>query len=149
MSMFRRDQHDHIERELRSERPRPRHDFVQELASRIERQSPSRLGMRLRLGAAVAATAALAGVGASVGGATYAAHNAVHVVKAVSHVVAPTTNTHRSTDRTTKSDDRGDSAAKHQYHKVKLCHDHHKTIEVGEDAVAAHLAHGDTLGACP
>lgn len=37
--------------------------------------------------------------------------------------------------------------------KVTLCHKagskNAKTIEVGADAVEEHLAHGDTLGACP
>ena len=32
--------------------------------------------------------------------------------------------------------------------KVTLCHKS-KTHSVGEDAVAEHLAHGDTIGACP
>jgi len=31
--------------------------------------------------------------------------------------------------------------------KITLCHKG-KTIKVDESAVAAHLAHGDTLGAC-
>ncbi len=39
-------------------------------------------------------------------------------------------------------------------HKVTICHippgnpDNAHTIEVSENAVAAHLAHGDTLGPC-
>lgn len=32
--------------------------------------------------------------------------------------------------------------------KVAICHKGH-TLSVAEAAVAAHLAHGDTLGACP
>ena len=40
-------------------------------------------------------------------------------------------------------------------HKVVICHvppgnpDNAHTIEVSENAVDAHLAHGDTLGPCP
>jgi hypothetical protein len=33
--------------------------------------------------------------------------------------------------------------------KVTLCHKGKNTISVGADAVAAHLAHGDTIGPCP
>jgi hypothetical protein len=33
--------------------------------------------------------------------------------------------------------------------KVTICHKGKKTISVGASAVPAHLAHGDTLGACP
>ena len=33
--------------------------------------------------------------------------------------------------------------------KVTLCHKGKETISVGAPAVPAHLAHGDTLGACP
>jgi hypothetical protein len=33
--------------------------------------------------------------------------------------------------------------------KVTLCHKGKNTITVGAGAVAAHLAHGDTLGPCP
>ena len=37
-------------------------------------------------------------------------------------------------------------------HKKKICHDkgpRQQTIEVSDNAVPAHLAHGDTLGECP
>ena len=33
--------------------------------------------------------------------------------------------------------------------KESLCHKGKKTITIGAPAVRAHLAHGDTLGACP
>lgn len=33
--------------------------------------------------------------------------------------------------------------------KVTLCHKGKQTIHVAPSAVAAHLAHGDTLGPCP
>ena len=41
------------------------------------------------------------------------------------------------------------SAAHSQYghHKVTICHNGH-TITIDEDALPAHLAHGDTLGPC-
>jgi hypothetical protein len=32
--------------------------------------------------------------------------------------------------------------------KVTICHKEKKTLSVGEPALSAHLAHGDTLGAC-
>jgi hypothetical protein len=40
-----------------------------------------------------------------------------------------------------------DNPGHRQYHKVLMCHEGH-TISVGADAVPAHLAHGDKLGAC-
>lgn len=33
--------------------------------------------------------------------------------------------------------------------KVTICHKGKKTLSVGASAVPAHLAHGDSLGACP
>jgi cysteine-rich repeat protein len=49
----------------------------------------------------------------------------------------------------------GDAPGLAQGARVTLCHfppgnpTHMRTIEVGEPAVGAHLAHGDALGACP
>ncbi len=39
------------------------------------------------------------------------------------------------------------SVAPRKAEKITICHKG-KTIKVDESAVAAHLAHGDTLGAC-
>ncbi|HEY0416382.1 MAG TPA: hypothetical protein VGC78_08345 [Gaiellaceae bacterium] len=141
MSLFRRDPDSHLGDDLRHARPTPRQEFADDLATRIERQIPSRITLKLRAGVAVALTAALAVVAASFGGVGYAAYGASHAVKAVVHTVAPTTQARHDDGES------ANSAAKHQYHKVKLCHEGH-TIEVGQDAVAAHLAHGDTLGPC-
>jgi hypothetical protein len=33
-------------------------------------------------------------------------------------------------------------------HKVEICHKERLTLSVDEHAVPAHLAHGDTVGAC-
>jgi hypothetical protein len=141
MTLFRRNPESQIEKDLRHARPRPGDEFARALVSRLERQAPPRIAARLRVGVAVALTVALAAFAASIGGVSYAASNASHAVQAVTHVVAPAA----------KGKDKGGegakSAADQQYHKVKLCHKGH-TIEVDEHAVAAHLAHGDTLGAC-
>jgi hypothetical protein len=50
-----------------------------------------------------------------------------------------------------KGDNGGKPDDKQYGHKKKICHEpgpHQRTIEVGDDAVPAHLAHGDYLGEC-
>ena len=194
MSLFRRDPDSHLEHELRQSRPKPREEFARGIVSRIERQIPARMGLRLRIGVAVAATMLLASFAASVGGVSYAASSASHAFKAVTHVVNVTPqpparddsngpshsngsgpashdngkSNPQSHDGNTNQGSHGDdnhgngngdnhgngnggddngNPGDHQYHKVFLCHKDH-TISVGEDAVAAHLAHGDTRGKC-
>jgi hypothetical protein len=90
MSLFRRDPTSPLGDELRRARPKPRTEFAQGLAARIERQIPSRIGLRLRIGVAVALTVVFSAVAASVGGVGYAAAAASHAVKAVEHAFTPT-----------------------------------------------------------
>jgi cytoskeletal protein RodZ len=67
------------------------------------------------------------------------------------------TSSSQSTQSTSASEDEEDdeSSADNQYQeKVLICHippgneDNPQTISVSENAVPAHLAHGDSLGAC-
>jgi hypothetical protein len=87
MSLFRRDPDSHLEHELRQARPKPREELTRGIASRIERQIPARMGLRVRIGVAVASTVLLASFAASMGGVSYAASSASHAIKAVTKVV--------------------------------------------------------------
>jgi hypothetical protein len=87
MSLFRRDPDSHLEHELRHARPKPGEELTRGIASRIERQIPARMGLRLRVGVALASTVVLAVFAASIGGVGYAASSATHAVKAVTKVV--------------------------------------------------------------
>ena len=140
MSIFRRRHADSLESELRRHRPEPREDFVRELEARIAADrtpAPSRRGATRRLGLAVALTAALLVVAAAMGGISYAASSVSHAAHAVA--VAFKFSPHNVGQI---------SAAVDQYSKVTLCHNGHE-ISVAQSAVPAHLAQGDTLGACP
>jgi hypothetical protein len=106
MSLFRRDPDSHLEHELRQARPKPREELSRGIASRIERQIPARMGLRLRVGVALASTVVLAVFAASVGGVGYAASSASHAVKAVTNVV-----THANAPKPARDDSKGPSHA--------------------------------------
>jgi hypothetical protein len=144
MTFFRRDPHSHIENELRQVRPRPPAELVESIESDIGSARPVRRRGSLRLGLALAATVAVVGATAAVGGASYATSSATRAVEAVAHVVDHPAAKSQATVRHVSS---ALSAAKHQYHKVHMCHDNHNIL-VAPDDVAAHLAEGDTLGKC-
>ncbi len=139
MNWFRRDRRSQLESELRGTRPKPRPAFVDGVVSRITSPKSGRSGSRLRVGIAIGATAALVGATAAFGGYGVAESSASHAVKAVSNLVVRT-RMEKATNTV--------SSAKHQYRRVKMCHDRHITIEVAVDDVPAHLAAGDTLGKC-
>jgi hypothetical protein len=163
---FKRGKDSELERELRRNRPQPRDEFVQMLSNRVERESRLRRSLRSRIaGVAVASAVMLAAVGAF-GGIGYAANGVKDVVKvATSVVVAAKGDAKKSggdnksgngdnkggNDNKGKGDDGGKPDDKQYGHKKKICHEpgpHQRTIEVGDDAVPAHLAHGDYLGEC-
>ncbi|MHB8642711.1 MAG: calcium-binding protein [Gaiellaceae bacterium] len=106
-----------------------------EVRTSREARSPQ---ARLRTAAAIALTAAMVGALAAFGGIGYAASSASNAVKVVVHLV--------QLERPHKIG--SVSAAADQYGKVVLCHRGHE-IKVAEQAVPAHLAQGDTFGACP
>jgi hypothetical protein len=95
-----RNEFDQLERELRSERPSPRPEYLANLATqlRAERSASShRPAMRYRVVVAVAMTSLLGVVGAASGGLKYANAASTHTVKAVSHVFV--SNSHQFDNR--------------------------------------------------
>jgi hypothetical protein len=133
----RRPGRDGLENDLRRNRPEPREDFVRGLEARISADAPARRGARARIGLAGALTAALLVVASIFGGISYAASSVTHAAHSVAAVF--TFSAHKVGSV---------SAAADQYGKVTLCHNGHE-INVSKKAVPAHLAHGDTIGACP
>jgi hypothetical protein len=161
---FKRGKDSELERELRRNRPQPRDEFVQMLSNRVERES--RLGRSLRsriAGVAIASAVMLAAVGAF-GGIGYAANSVKDVVKVAKSVVVAAKGDDKKSngdnkggdnkgggDKGGKGDDGGKPDDKEYGHKKKICHNpgpHQETIEVSDNAVPAHLAHGDSLGEC-
>lgn len=152
-----------IERRLRKERPQPRDEFVTMLAERVEGHTRRRTG-RARLALVAAVTAAFAVAVATTGGFAYAASAAKTVVVAAKVVVGAPVSVVKSETSDAKADSKPASApapAKDgtggkpdddQYgHKKHVCHKpgkHQETLVVADNAVPAHLAHGDYLGDC-
>ena len=138
---FKRD--DQLERELHSNRPEPRAEF---LASMVDRVGPGRPSTppRLRLGFASALTMGILISLAAFGGLGYAASAAESVAHVATRLVTP------SQPRATRQPL---SSAGAQYSKkITICHFDGKgrghTITIDQSAWPAHRAHGDHLGAC-
>jgi hypothetical protein len=136
MAFLRRDP---LERRLRESRPVPRGELVRALETRIAAERPPRRSARLRIGLAAALTAALASALAAFGGIGYAASGVTHAAHAVASVLSFQFRPHRLGTI---------SAGADQYGRVTMCHNG-TVISVGEPAVPAHLAQGDTIGPCP
>jgi len=162
---FRRNRGSDLERELRRNRPQPRDEFLQMLSDRIEgepRRAPRRT-TGARLAVVGVATAVLLAALSAFGGIGYAAAAVTSVAGTFRTVVfTPLESSNKSEgdkkseghkrDEGDKKDEKGGKADDDQYgHKKKICHNpgpHQQTIEVSNDAVAVHLAHGDYLGKC-
>jgi len=148
-----------IERRLRKERPQPRDEFVTMLAERVEGRTRRRTG-RARFALVAAVTAAFAVALATTGGFAYAASAAKTVAVAAKVVVAAPVSVVRSETSDAKPDSKpapakdgsGGKPDDDQYgHKKHVCHKPGKdqeTLVVTDNAVPAHLAHGDYLGDC-
>lgn len=143
--MFRsRKEHRDLEAALRANRPVPREDFVASLAERIDSAPQPRRYGSLRLGLAGGLTAAMLVALASFGGLGYAAAGAASAAEKIQRVASP------AGPATVER-----SSAQDQYsRKVTICHrtgskkNPTQTITVSENAVPAHLRHGDTIGPC-
>ena len=133
-----------METTLRANRPEPSAALLGSLSLRIEEGNRrSRLYSLSRLSFAGALTVLMLGTLGAFGGVGYAASGTRAVVDVVQRAVAPS-----------KPQAVDGSAAQDQYvQRVTICHrtssGRSVTITVSENAVPAHLAHGDTLGPCP
>jgi hypothetical protein len=137
---FKRD--DGLERELRSNRPEPRAEF---LASMVDRVGPGQRSTRprLRLGFAAALTTGILVSLAAFGGLGYASSAAQSIAHVATKLGTP------SRPHATQQF----SSADAQYpKKITICHFDGKgrghTITIDQSAWPAHRAHGDHLGAC-
>jgi hypothetical protein len=158
-----------VERELSSNRPAARPELARTIVARINKEGrPFRVGS-LRLGFAAGLTAAmllaLAGFG-GLGDIASAAKGTASTIQQVMNSPEPSSVNSRGSGNSrdeanspggSNSGDVGlsSSASANQYgNSVVICHrppgnpDNRHTLIVGESAVAAHLAHGDTIGAC-
>ena len=128
---------DDLERELRRNRPEPRAEFLAALVGR-ERRSTAR---RLRVGFAGALTAAMVTALASFGGLSYAASGVESVARVATKIVTP-----KKPSKPHATQQLSSAAAQYP-EKVTICHRGH-TITISQNALPAHIAHGDSVGAC-
>ena len=160
--MRERRKHDRLDRRLESERPQPRDEFVSTLADRLAPE-PIRRRPVWRTAVAVGFTMLLVLAFALTGGISYAA-SAVHGgTTAVAALVTGTSNSDKppKPDKPGQSNGGGTDESSAEVSgqaadpKVTICHippgnpDNPQTITVSENALPAHLEHGDSLGACP
>lgn len=166
--LFRRRGEDELETELRRARPEPQQEFVSLLSIRLHELRPARRpSFRVALVGALSATVviALSAVG-SLGYAATAVHSGaslatrvIQPAKPKAHAKPNVTRSSAAAPNMTQSPAAAPnvtepsaaalpSAAAQYGKKVRVCHKG-KTISVNQNAVPAHLAHGDTLGKCP
>ena len=147
-----------LERELRARRPQPRDEFVRTLAARVHAAPRFRhrvAALRIALGSGVSALFVAALVPA--GGLGYATGAVSRATTAVSHTVATT---HDPSHDANHDATHGDhvTSGQHEY-GTPICHRTHSAsnpfvyIRVSQEALHAHVAHGDIIPAptsgCP
>src|SRR5881275_2656732 len=134
---------DDLEARLRAERPQPRAEFLASVAEKVGSDRAKAKKPRFGLVFASGLTAALLVALASVGGMGYAASGGWHLVQSATKVVQPPKHQRQ---RPASAKGASGSAAADQYgKKVTICHKG-QTITVDENAVPAHLKHGDHTG---
>jgi hypothetical protein len=137
---------DGLERELRSQRPEPRMEFLRALESRMSGDRYRRPARSLRVGLVGALTVAMLVSLAAFGGLGYAATGVSHAVTAATHVVAPA---HKSAPAKKAAPARPAqplTSAQVQYLVTMCFHGH--TIRVDSHAVRILERLGATIGAC-
>lgn len=134
---FGRRQND-LEHELRAQRPQPRRELVDGIASKVVGERRRGASRPARLGVAVALTAGMLAALGAFGGLSYAADGVTHAVDVAVHVVVPT----KAAAVPTISE----SSAMAQY-KVAMCF-HGHTLNVDSHAVNALQRAGAKPGAC-
>lgn len=128
---------DDLERELRARRPEPRRELVDEIVRMTGRSRRS--DRPVRIGVAVALSAALLAALGAFGGLSYAANGVTQAVSSAVHVFAPVKPLKVVPAPAL-------SSAMAQYMVTVCFHDH--TINVDAHAVDALLSAGATQGAC-
>jgi len=128
---------DDLERELRAQRPEPRRELVDGIASKIVDERRQGASRGARLGVAVALSAGMLAALGAFGGLSYAANGVTHAVTAAVHAVVPAQSAAPSISY---------SSAMAQY-KVTLCF-HGHTLSVDSHAQGALESHGATPGPC-
>ena len=137
---------DRLERELRSQRPEPRHEFLRALETRIDGGRYRAPARSLRLGLAGALTVAMLVALAAFGGLGYAATGVTHAVTAATHVVAPVHKAAPARKSAPVRQNQPLTSAQVQYLVTMCFHGH--TIRVPSQAVNILRALGAKLGAC-
>ena len=144
-----------LEDQLRQSRPQADDRFVDDLLTKISAVPTPYV--RPRLGLALAFVLVTVVAFSAFGGLGYAKSAASGAVSSTTNAVSSVVKADKSTAdaKSEKSDGQASKAGQDQYNeKVLICHrppgnpDNSHTLSVPPSAVAAHLAHGDTLGPC-
>jgi hypothetical protein len=128
---------DELERELRAQRPEPRRELIDGIASRIVGERRHGASRGARLGVAVALSAGMFAALGAFGGLSYAANGVTHAVTAAVHTVVPAKSA---------APDISNSSARAQY-RVTMCF-HGHTLEVDSHAQDALASAGAESGPC-
>ena len=136
MGFWRRE--DDLERELRARRPEPRRELVDDIA-RMIRPVRGRSGRPVRLGVAVALSAAMLAVLGAFGGLSYAAGGVTNAVSTAVHVITPA--------QSVKFVPAPALTSSQAQYRVAMCWFRH-TIAVDSRLVRLFEAFGAKLGAC-
>jgi hypothetical protein len=171
MRFLKRHSESDLETRLRQSRPQPRAELMQRLSDHVAESRPRRRSTRGAIAVVGVAIVVMLALFGAFGGVGYAASAAKDVVVAAKNVVvapvetkkadtqlnnnagATSSNTNgQGNDQKQNGTNEGGKPDDKEYgHKTTICHNpgpHQQTLEVSDNAVPAHLAHHDYLGAC-